>query len=129
MKTPSQKYNTSVLRKFLNCVKSLLVFFILHDRRWTKSIDLFKKKCVLFPVCTDIHWYLFMVIRPGNISVSCTKFFPSSIFDLSFRVKYLVLPQFCICLIVCLVIVQKPKLTLEHTYRRNGNRKRFHLIS
>jgi len=34
---------------------------------WTKSVDLFKKDILIFPICEHNHWYLVIAIKPGMV--------------------------------------------------------------
>ena len=38
-------------------------------RRWTKSVNIFEKSLVIFPVGTGTHWYLIAAVRPGDVLV------------------------------------------------------------
>ena len=33
-------------------------------KMWTKNVDIFKKKVLLFPVCQSQHWFLVVVLLP-----------------------------------------------------------------
>ena len=32
---------------------------------WTKKIDIFEKRMLIFPICEESHWYLVIVCNPG----------------------------------------------------------------
>ena len=34
---------------------------------WTKNCDLFEKVLLVIPICENSHWYLVIVVRPGNL--------------------------------------------------------------
>ena len=35
---------------------------------WTKTINIFKKNLVVFPICKDCHWFLILVVKPGMVA-------------------------------------------------------------
>ena len=35
---------------------------------WTKSVDIFSKNILIFPICTNSHWFLIVVIKPGLVT-------------------------------------------------------------
>ena len=35
--------------------------------RWTKSVNIFQKNLLVFPICTNSHWFLIVVVKPGLI--------------------------------------------------------------
>ena len=41
----------------------------MHSRvkRWTKNVNIFDKKLVIVPICQQSHWYLIIIIKPGQI--------------------------------------------------------------
>ena len=43
----------------------------MHSRvkRWTKNLNLFKKELVIVPICERSHWYLIIIIKPGEIAI------------------------------------------------------------
>ena len=34
---------------------------------WTKSVNIFEKNLLVFPICTNSHWFLIVVVKPGLI--------------------------------------------------------------
>ena len=40
-----------------------------YDRvkSWTKKIDIFSKRMLIFPICDDEHWYVMIVVNPGQV--------------------------------------------------------------
>jgi len=40
-----------------------------YDRvkSWTKKMDIFSKKMLIFPICDDEHWYVIIVCNPGQV--------------------------------------------------------------
>jgi len=36
-------------------------------KSWTRKIDIFSKRMLIFPVCEDEHWYLIIVCNPGLV--------------------------------------------------------------
>ena len=42
-------------------------------QRWTKSVNLFEKKLLVFPCCENQHWFAILVFMPGFIKVSIAK--------------------------------------------------------
>jgi len=34
---------------------------------WTKKIDIFEKRMLIFPICEESHWYLVIVCNPGHV--------------------------------------------------------------
>ena len=40
-----------------------------YDRvkSWTKKIDIFAKRMLIFPICDDEHWYVMIVVNPGQV--------------------------------------------------------------
>ena len=38
-------------------------------KSWTRKLDIFSKRMLLFPICEEDHWYLIIVCNPGIIDV------------------------------------------------------------
>ena len=38
-------------------------------KSWTRKLDIFSKRMLLFPICEEDHWYLIIVCNPGTIDV------------------------------------------------------------
>merc|ERR1712072_701443 len=36
-------------------------------KSWTKKIDIFEKRMLIFPICEESHWYLVIVCNPGHV--------------------------------------------------------------
>ena len=34
---------------------------------WTKSVNIFEKNLLVFPICTNSHWFLIVVVKPGLV--------------------------------------------------------------
>ena len=34
---------------------------------WTKKLDIFEKRMLVFPICEESHWYLVIVCNPGHV--------------------------------------------------------------
>jgi sentrin-specific protease 7 len=45
-----------------------------HQRvsRWTKNVDIFSKKCIVFPICKDDHWFVIIVLN-ASFTMSLQK--------------------------------------------------------
>lgn len=41
----------------------------MHSRvkRWTKHVNIFNKDIVIVPICQQSHWYLIIIVKPGQI--------------------------------------------------------------
>ena len=36
--------------------------------RWTKSVNIFQKNLLVFPICTNNHWFLIVVVKPNLVA-------------------------------------------------------------
>lgn len=36
-------------------------------KKWTKSVDIFKKKYIIVPINESFHWYTAVIVNPSNI--------------------------------------------------------------
>lgn len=40
-------------------------------KRWTRNMDVFEKKMLIFPICHLMHWFMIVIISPEFLTGAC----------------------------------------------------------